>query len=321
MENSGIQRARPLLGTFVEISAFGAPAAELEAAVEAAFGAIAEVHRLMSFHEPSSDVSRVNRDAFAKAVEVDPWTFQVLETALELHRRSGGIFDITTAAALQRLGLLPDDAVLGNQRCGIDANPNPLLAFSTESAKRGFALACAGIDLLPNCRVRLQSADIRIDLGGIAKGFAVDCAIDILKERRIPAALVNAGGDLAAFGHGSHPIHIRDPRDPKRVLCEIELRGEALATSGPRFDPFHASEIASPAIIDPRTQTSAALVIGATVRAQTCMIADALTKLVMIAGEGASALLNHYSAKALMISSEAGVSLSLGFQGGLNYEA
>ena len=114
-------------------------------------------------------------------------------------------------------------------------NPKPLPTISSESAKGGFVSARARIDLLPNCRVRLQSADVRIDLGGIAKGFAVDCAINILKERHIPAALVNAGGDLAAFGHRSHPIHIRDPNDPKRILCEIELRGEALATSGPRF--------------------------------------------------------------------------------------
>src|SRR5258706_9182134 len=97
-----IRRARPLLGTFVEIFASGASAAELEAAVEAAFGAIAEVHRLMSFHDADSDVSRLNRETSATAIEVHPTTFKVLETAIEVHHPSEGLFDITTPAALPK---------------------------------------------------------------------------------------------------------------------------------------------------------------------------------------------------------------------------
>ena len=100
------RRARPLLGTFVEI-AVRAPIPAAEAAVEAAFAAVAMVHWLMSFHEPDSDVSRLNRGAAAGAVRVHDWTYQVLETALDMHRRSGGAFDITVAPALQALGLLP----------------------------------------------------------------------------------------------------------------------------------------------------------------------------------------------------------------------
>src|SRR5215468_3944689 len=102
-----IRRARPLLGTFVEIAAVGQTFDAAEAAVEAAFAAVAMVHRLMSFHEADSDVSRLNRDAASGAVRVHDWTYELLQAALDLHRRSAGTFDISVAPALQQLGLLP----------------------------------------------------------------------------------------------------------------------------------------------------------------------------------------------------------------------
>src|SRR5215471_2997844 len=104
--HASIRRARPLLGTFVEIAATGSTVDAAEAAVEAAFSAVATVHRLMSFHDTDSDVSRLNRGAALHAVKVDHRTYQVLETARDLHRRSGGMFDISVASAPQRLGLL-----------------------------------------------------------------------------------------------------------------------------------------------------------------------------------------------------------------------
>src|SRR6516164_241937 len=93
--SDSIRRARPLLGTFVEIEVAAADRSKMEAAIDAAFDALAEVHRLMSFHEPDSDVSRLNRDAYIRPTRVDPRTFQVLETAVELYGLSGGVFDIT----------------------------------------------------------------------------------------------------------------------------------------------------------------------------------------------------------------------------------
>ena len=102
MKNAQIQvrRCRPLLGTFVDIQAFGTNSAELESAVEAAFLAIAQVHRLMSFHDLESDVSRMNREAYRTAVHVHPLTWRVLKSAQEFSRKSDGIFDITMAGQL-----------------------------------------------------------------------------------------------------------------------------------------------------------------------------------------------------------------------------
>jgi FAD:protein FMN transferase len=119
----------------------------------------------------------------------------------------------------------------------------------------------------------------------------------------IPQGLVNAGGDLAVFGEDATVVHIRDPRHPGRGLCRIELMNAALASSGGRFDPFESSEPRDSEVIDPKTRAPARAIHGATVRATSCMIADALTKVVMLTGEQAGALLARYDASALFMSS------------------
>jgi FAD:protein FMN transferase len=274
-----MRRARPLLGTFVEISVGEASVPDADAAVDAAFAGVAEVHRLMSFHEPGSDVARLNREACEHAVAVHPWTFEVLEAALDLNRRSAGAFDVTVAPVLEQLGLLP----------------------CHERPSTAHAAGCEAIELLPDRRVRFREPGVRIDLGGIAKGFAVDRAVDVLRARDARCGLVNAGGDLAAFGPHPHTVHIRDPRDPSHLLCAIAVRDEALATSGARFDPLLSDEPADLAVIDPHTGAPTQAVRGATVRAQTCMIADALTKVVMVAHANAPALLRSLHASALIV--------------------
>jgi len=286
-----IRRARPLLGTFVEISAADTPAAE--AAVEAAFAAVAEVHRLMSFHESESDVSLLNREACERAVVVHPWTFQVLEAALDLNRRSAGAFDVSVAPVPEDLGLLPST----------DRSSAPTRAPRADA-----------IELLEGRRVRFRDRGVRIDLGGIAKGFAVDCAVDVLRAHGVRSGLVNAGGDLASFGPQPQTVHVRDPRDPRRPIAAVTLRDEALATSAARFDPLHSAEPVGIAIIDPATRTLAYAAQGVTVRAATCMLADALTKTVMVAPASAPALLESLRASALVVLANGDICVSDGWQ-------
>jgi FAD:protein FMN transferase len=290
-----IRRARPLLGTFVEIEATGPDKSRINQAIDDAFEAVAHVHRLMSFHEPASDVSRLNREAMDRPVGVHAWTFRVLEAAVDMHRRSNGIFDISVAPILQDMGLLPPtskDRQPGNECPAVDA-----------------------IELLDGQMIRFAHPGVRIDLGGVAKGFAVDQALDVLRKSGVASsALVNAGGDLAAFGEEARLIHVRNPRDPRSTICAVNVKDEALASSARRFDLFHSTEVESSAIIDPATEKPANTIDGVTVRAPSCMTADALTKIGMIVGTDAIGLLELYNASALLISADGDVQISPDFR-------
>ena len=277
-----VRRTQPLPGTFVEIAAAGADRSDLQGAIDEAFAAVAQVHRLMSFHDAQSEVSRLNRDACARAVSVHAWTYQVLETAIELSRQSSGVFDVTVAPLLQRHGLLPR---------GVD-DPPP-------AAKE--ATAAGAIELRAHGRVRYRHRGTRIDLGGIAKGFAVDRALDVLRQHGLPRGLVNAGGDLAAFGPVAERVHIRHPANAGQLLASAAIANEALASSGRTFNPSQLAAAGDCAVFDPVTQRPVRRIIGTTVRAPCCMVADALTKVVMIAGKGADSLLRYYRANALFV--------------------
>ena len=285
-----VVRARPLLGTFVEITASGRGSAELETAIEAAFDVVAQVHGLMSFHDPDSDVSRLNSATTDRAIVVHGWTYEVLEAAADVHRRSKGSFNVAVAPALQHLGLLPR---------------------STRGASIPVPLPCKdALELLPGNRVRMRAADAKIDLGGIAKGFTVDRAIDVLQRYGVPSGLVNAGGDLAAFGPDEHVVALRDPRDPARLMCRVTVRSAALASSGLLFNPLTSERGPHSATIDPESGQPASAISGATVRASTCTIADALTKVVMIAGAGSLEVLDHYVASALFVTANGDVQVT-----------
>jgi thiamine biosynthesis lipoprotein len=249
----------------------------------------------MSFHDLDSDVGRVNREAYKRSVAVHPWTYRVLNVALVLHRRSQGMFDIAVAPALQKFGLLP--------RYHADAESG-LPATATSDA----------IELLPRHRVRFHHPSMKIDLGGIAKGFAVDRAIDCLREHHQTSGLVNAGGDLATFGESTEMIHIRDPLSPSGLLCKIAITNAALASSARLFKPMDSSDTLLSSTITPATQQPVTEIAGATVRAPSCMVADALTKIVMITGQHAAGILQTYQASALLVSAAGDVCVTPDWQ-------
>jgi thiamine biosynthesis lipoprotein len=173
--NIEVRRCRPLLGTFVEITGRGRDEGLLARGIEAGFDAIGRVNRLMSFHDPLSDVSRMNRDAFPRGVIVHPWTWQVVKAAKRFAEESHGTFDITVAPLLTKWSYLPG-------RC---------YQFSQTATSRD-------IFLRRNYEVFFRR-HLVVDLGGIAKGFAVDRAVKALKDNGITAGIVNAGGDLRSF--------------------------------------------------------------------------------------------------------------------------
>jgi FAD:protein FMN transferase len=244
-----IRRARPLLGTIVDLACAGSPND-----LAAAFATIEKVHRLMSFHDSSSDVTRINQEAFHRTVMVHPWTWRVLQVALDFSRESEGVFDITTTQ--------PGD---GNWR---------------------------DILLEEKCAVRFRRR-VMVDLGGIAKGFAVDRAVERLQKNKVAAGSVNAGGDIRVFGSIARTIHLRNPMSPTRVSGVLRVRDRAIATSATYFAPG--------ALIDGQTRRTMTDRVSVTVAACDCMTADALTKIVFALREKAASLLARHRADALLL--------------------
>ncbi len=269
--SSEIRRARPLLGTLVEIGAVGRDAA---AAIEAAFGEIETVHRLMSFHEEKSDVSRVNRAMPGEIVRVDQRTYEVLGRAQGLSRLSGGAFDVTVGGRLVEAGFLPQ--------------PHGTVNFDNEASFEDLLL------LPENCLTLARR--VWIDLGGIAKGYAVDRAGDVLKENGVTSGIVNAGGDLYAFGK-PQPIHIRHPENPSLALPWGAIANAAVASSSGVYGP----QVKNDALVQPRRGKCVKWRQGITVIAPSCILADALTKIVRLAPRRAPVILAQLNAQALVI--------------------
>jgi FAD:protein FMN transferase len=275
--NIEMRRCRPLLGTFVEIAAQARDEAKLSRGIEAAFEAVAHVHRLMSFHDPESDVSRMNRDAFPRGITVHPWTWQVMNAAKNFARESNGAFDLTVAPQLVAWNYLPHRGY----------------GFNSAASWRD-------IFLRKNCEV-FFCRPVIVDLGGIAKGFAVDRAIEALKDNGVASGIVNAGGDLRTFGPASQLIHVRHPTKPTRLTGVVRLRERAMATSGIYFERRkHHGRYVSP-LLDGRTGQSVRRLISVSVAAAECMAADALTKIVFALREEAAGLLAQHRADALLL--------------------
>ena len=271
----GVERARPLLGTLVAIRVHGLSDDDADRAIREAFGEVALVHSLMSFQEPESDISRLNRDAADQAVKVHAATFEVLQRAEEISRLSDGCFDITIAPQLVALGILP----VPNSR----REPDPQATWRD-------------ISLEPNHRVRFRRP-LWIDLGGIAKGYAVDRAIDHLRGCGAQQACVTAGGDLRIFGPESERVLLRTggPLQDNTVPV-LEVENGAVASSG-SVAPDAASNDHDPHI-DGRSRRCVARGRFVSVRAEHCVVADALTKVVLALEEESEPILRRYGASA-----------------------
>ncbi|MBJ7313972.1 FAD:protein FMN transferase [Rugamonas sp. CCM 8940] len=275
-----IRRAQPWLGTLVEITVADAlPDEAVQRAISLAFAEVALVHRLMSFHAADSDVARLNRAWPGDMLTVDPHTWRVLELAQRVADQSEQIFNIACAPRLVAWDCLPA--------------PQP----EVPAYRPGLTvLRCeAGL------RVR-KAVPGWVDLGGIAKGYAVDLALAALGDAGIASACVNAGGDLRAIGPLAWPVRLRAPRDPGRAGAVLELRDEALATSASYFSARRHEGRDVSALVDGRDGSALGAAAGSvSVRAASCAVADALTKVVLASGDAAHPALQAFAATALII--------------------
>ncbi len=252
-----MRRAQPWLGTLVDIRVDGLPWAAATRAIDAAFAEIATVHRCMSFHEAGSDLSALHAATPGIAVRVDARTCEVLSCALRVAAVSGGCFDPTVGAQLVAWGLLPRP----QSPCDPDAQAR-----------------WRDIELLADNRVRL-SRPLWIDLGGVAKGYAVDRATRILLDAGASQVCVNAGGDLRVAGLLAERVWMRTGDDG----AVVELQDAAIAGSeGRNARRRIAGRWHGPHVHGDR-RSPAATEHAVSVVASTCMIADALTKVVLAA--------------------------------------
>lgn len=266
-----------MLGTFVTITAYGPNRPATLAAVSAAFAQFDRVDASMSSHREDSELSRLNRNAAQKPVPVSPELFHVLLESQRIAQATDGAFDFTIRPLLDLWGFLRRD-----YRLPSDAEVRRALG------QTGFGQ----VRLVREQRtVQFEASGISIDLGGIAKGHAVDLAIDTLKEHGMAAAMVNAGGDLRVFGAPpggkGWRIQIRNPA-AHGANETIVLRDGAIATSGNYANFFEIGERRFSHILNPGTGWPVEGVVSCSVLAPTCMAADAWATACFVMGPGES---------------------------------
>ena len=254
----------------------GLSQAKSGAALNAAFNEVAQVHRLMSFHDKTSDVSRLNALQSGEAIRVHAYTYAVLECAQHLSSLTAGCFDVTVGRQLVDWSLLPRDIV------------RPSCRDSSWS----------DIELLAGSSVRLRRP-VCIDLGGIAKGFAVDKATECLQAHGAEGTVVNAGGDIRVSGPDAECIALAADATPVGAPV-IEIENASLASSCGLLQRRHLSGLEVGPHVDGVLRCPARTDRFVSVVSRRCMVADALTKVVMVRGVEADQLLQQLGATAYM---------------------
>ncbi|MEM6576589.1 MAG: FAD:protein FMN transferase [Pseudomonadota bacterium] len=272
------------LGTRVEIACRAEQRNAGEAAVQAAFAEIQNIHQLMSFHLPDSDVSRLNRRAAREVVTVDPRTVKVVRAACELSRQSQGYFDCTTAAELVSDGHLP--------RPASSDPPDPDASWRD-------------IEILTDDTVSFRRP-LWLDLGGIAKGYAVDRALHRCLASEVKACLVNAGGDCRVSDTLTASVTLDVPGQRNDQAATIQLSGGSLASSCTGSGGEIRESAKAGPHYDGRWRRPLSNTIFASVLSEDCMIADALTKVVLCLGDAAAPILARWRATAFLFNADSG---------------
>lgn len=300
-----VSLARLKMGTVVEITALGQDRESLQGAVEAAFDEIERAESLMSSFREGSDVDRLNRSAGGPPVAVDPEVYWILERSVGISAQSGGAFDVTVAGLRGVWSIDPE-----HPRIPAPAEIEqrlPLVGFRNMVLEKGY-------------KAGLLKPGMRVDLGGIAKGYAVDRAIETLMKHGVTMAMVNAGGDLRTLGkHGGRPwmVGIQDPRNKGEILGKFPVADMAVATSGDYEKFIEQGGKRYCHIIDPRSGRPAAKVRSVTVIAREAWLADAMaTALFVLGPEGGMTLVEKTPGlEAMMIDLEGRILETKGMKG------
>jgi thiamine biosynthesis lipoprotein len=289
-----VTRILPAMSTFVQVTAVHESADAAEAAIAAAFAAVTKLEAELTRFDPASPLSALN--ASGRLTDVPPALATVLSAGLAFHGATGGAFDPTI---LPLIDCLAQAAALGRPLDPAD----PWLAQAR-------ALVGADAVRLGPGRAELARDGARLTLDGLAKGYIVDAASQAMTAAGVPDHLVNAGGDLAARGRRADgrpwSVAVENPRTDGGYPAVTVLSGAALATSGRYEQPGH--------ILDPRLPLAATATPAAqsvTVRAPTCLEADALaTALVVLPPAEGLALVDSLPGRACLYLGAGGAKLA-----------
>ncbi len=282
-----------LMGTIAEVRVHAGPdAEEARRAVAAAVDELRAIDRLMAVQRPDSDVSRLNREGAGGPVSVDPRVVAVLEKALEVWRLSEGAFDVMVLPLAQSWGFT-------------DGRPH---------RPTGREPAIARTDALRIDRaastVVFDDPRAAIDLGGIAKGYALDRARDVLRAHGVTSAYLDLGGEIATIGRPPDGIYwrigIRHPRRAGTLLGVLEVDETAVSTSsdGEQFVEVGGERFGH--IFDPRTGKPARGLVSVTVVHDDAALGDGLSTASVVLGEAAARpVLRRVGARAVFAQLEA----------------
>ncbi len=201
------------MGTYGRILIYGGSNKD----IDAAFGKIKELDNLLSDYNPHSEISEINRNAGIKPVNADAQVIEVLDFGKEVASQTDGVFDPTIGAL-----------TIGVYRFGRETNVDP----SPEDISRAKSLVNYKDLIIVDDTVYLEKKGMMIDLGGIGKGFAIQKAVDVLKERDVKSGVVSLSGDIKIFGH-SADVAIRNP-DGQGAIATFTTREDdmTISTSG-----------------------------------------------------------------------------------------
>jgi thiamine biosynthesis lipoprotein len=265
------EREEAIMGTRVAVQLWATSPSLAERAIDAVMADMHRTDELMSTYKPESQLSQVNAHGFDRPVQVDADIIDVVEKSLEYSRMSGGIFDITYASVGHlydyRAKVHPTEDEIA---CALPSIDYRQLQVDREART-----------------IRFLQPGMRIDLGGFAKGWAVDRGVEILRSMGIRHAMVNAGGDTRLLGDRlGKPwvVGIRDPRRDGVVVTRIPLEDEAISTSGDYERYFEHDGVRHHHILVPGTGKSPSAVRSVTIIGPTATRTDGLTKPVFILG-------------------------------------
>ncbi|MBN1383650.1 MAG: FAD:protein FMN transferase [Elusimicrobia bacterium] len=287
-----------LIGTTVEIKVIANNEASAKESIYSAFNEIARIEDTFSVYKPYSEVSMLNK----KGSEiVSDEVIRLVKKANHFSEISEGVFDITVLPVINlwkycaKMGIKPRKQKIEDTR--------KLVGWQNVLIDE------------KNRRISFRKKGMKIDLGGIAKGYAVDRAVGVLKESGINTGMVNAGGDIRCFGKKIWKIALQNPRSKKDYITVLKVKDKSITTSGDYERYFLLDKEKISHIINPLTGHSAEKSISSTIIAENATDADALATITFVLGpEKASGFIkNLKNTEYLIIDKERRIYKSPGF--------